>query len=159
MYDATPPAESSADPAPQTARQRWLAVLARADRAALEAALSDTDLTGEAVIRAPEIGTVMLEGRAGGTGRRFNLGEATVTRCVVRLGGRLGFAYALGRDKAKAHLAARLDALLQDPAHRADLLARVIAPLEAAQTAARDLAARKAAATKVDFFTLVRGDG
>lgn len=162
---ATPdgaPIGSPGDAAGTAERQRWLAALARADRASLAAALADVDTagdtTGEELVRAPEIGTVMLEGRAGGTGRRFNLGEATVTRCVVRLGGKLGFAYALGRDTEKARLAARLDALLQDPARRPDLMARVIAPLERAEAARRDLAARKAAATKVEFFTLVRGD-
>lgn len=140
-------------------RAHWMGVLARAARADLEAALVRLgDLPEDDVIRAPEIGTVMLEGRAGGAGRRFNLGEATVTRCVIRLNGVLGFAYALGRDKAKALAAARLDALLQDPARRDDLLATVIAPLAAGQAAARDRASRKAAATKVDFFTLVRGD-
>lgn len=155
---AAPNGDVVGDAAGTAERQRWLAALARADRASLVAALADTDISGEELVRAPEIGTVMLEGRAGGGGRRFNLGEATVTRCVVRLGGRLGFAYALGRDTDKARLAARLDALLQDPARRPDLMARVIAPLEQAETARRDLAARKAAATKVEFFTLVRGD-
>lgn len=158
MFEDSPPPVSGDDTAPVALRQRWLSVLARADRAALQTALADADLTGETVVRAPEIGTVMLEGRAGGTGRRFNLGEATVTRCVVRLGGKLGFAYALGRDTQKARLAARLDALLQDPARRPALMTRLIEPLEAAHAAARDLASRKAAATKVEFFTLVRGD-
>ncbi len=143
----------------QTARQRWMGVLARASRADLETAMAGlSDLPREDVLRPAETGTVMLEGRAGGTGRRFNAGEAAVTRCVVRLGGFPGFSYALGRDRVKAQLAARLDALLQDPARREVLLATVIAPLEQAQAQARDIASRKAAATKVEFFTLVRGD-
>lgn len=146
------------DPVPAD-RQHWMGVLARASRTELETALARLGaLPAEEVIRPAEIGTVMLEGRAGGAGRRFNLGEATVTRCVVSVNGRLGFAYALGRDRAKALAAARLDALLQDPAHRDDLLATVILPLANAQATAKDLASRKAAATKVDFFTLVRGD-
>jgi alpha-D-ribose 1-methylphosphonate 5-triphosphate synthase subunit PhnG len=99
----------------------------------------------------------MVEGRAGGAGRRFNLGEATVTRCVVRLeNGAMGFSYALGRDGRKARLAAILDARLQSEDADGALLARVT-QLAAAQVAARDLASCKAAATKVDFFTLVRG--
>jgi alpha-D-ribose 1-methylphosphonate 5-triphosphate synthase subunit PhnG len=143
----------------QTARQRWMGVLARASRAELEQAMAGLgDLPPEDMVRPAETGTIMLEGRAGGTGRRFNAGEATVTRCVVRAGGFLGFSYALGRDRVKAHLAAQLDALLQDAARREVLLATVIAPLEQAQAQARDIASRKAAATKVDFFTLVRGD-
>jgi alpha-D-ribose 1-methylphosphonate 5-triphosphate synthase subunit PhnG len=139
-----------------TERQRWMAVLARASRAEIES-LAGTDLPAHEVLKAPETGTVMVEGRAGGAGRRFNLGEATVTRCVVRLeDGAMGFAYALGRDGRKARLSAILDARLQREAVDGELK-RGIANLAASQAAARDLASRKAAATKVDFFTLVRG--
>jgi alpha-D-ribose 1-methylphosphonate 5-triphosphate synthase subunit PhnG len=141
------------------ARQRWMGVLARASRAELENSMSGlADLPPDDVVRAAETGTVMLEGRAGGTGQRFNLGEAAVTRCTVRAGGFLGFSYCLGRDRVKAHLAARLDALLQDPARGAVLLATVIEPLARAQKQARHTASRKAAATRAEFFTLVRGD-
>jgi alpha-D-ribose 1-methylphosphonate 5-triphosphate synthase subunit PhnG len=137
-------------------RQSWMAVLARATRGEIEALAGD-DVPAHDLLKAPETGTVMVEGRAGGAGRRFNLGEATVTRCVVRLGdGAMGFAYALGRDGRKARLAAILDAKLQ--AEPVDgLLRQGVARLAAGQQAARDLASRKAAATKVDFFTLVRG--
>lgn len=139
-----------------TDRQRWMATLARASRTEI-ADLVGPDLPGHEILKAPETGTVMVEGRAGGAGRRFNLGEATVTRCVVRLSdGPMGFSYALGRDARKARLAAILDARLQredanSPLHRA------VDDLAARQSAARDLASRKASATKVDFFTLVRG--
>ncbi|MGH6917033.1 MAG: phosphonate C-P lyase system protein PhnG, partial [Geminicoccaceae bacterium] len=51
------------------------------------------------------------------------------------------------------------DALLQAPDRRAALLERVVAPLAAAQAEARAAQARKAAATRVEFFTMVRGDG
>ncbi|KQU49976.1 hypothetical protein ASG72_18370 [Bosea sp. Leaf344] len=137
-------------------RQRWMAVLARASRSEIEAVLG-ADLPAHDLLKAPETGTVMVEGRAGGAGRRFNLGEATVTRCVVRLAdGAMGFAYALGRDGRKARLAAILDARLQQEAETGPLRQHVSA-LAARQAAARDLASRKAAATKVDFFTLVRG--
>lgn len=102
----------------------------------------------------------MLEGRAGGGGRRFNAGEATVTRAVVRLDdGTMGFSYALGTDKRKAELAAVADALLQSDERHAEVDAALIAPLAAAQADERNARSRKAAATKVDFFTLVRGDG
>lgn len=141
-----------------TPRQQWLAILARASRAEIESlagglgALPDHD-----VLKAPETGTVMVEGRAGGAGRRFNLGEATVTRCVVRLGdGTMGFSYALGRDGRKARLAAVIDGLLQGEGEAGPLRSGV-AELADRQQAARILASRKAAATKVDFFTLVRG--
>lgn len=139
----------------KTPRQSWMATLARASRAEIESLLGGPP--AHEILKAPETGTVMVEGRAGGAGRRFNLGEATVTRCVVRLStGRMGFSYALGRDGRKARLAALLDARLQDEAE-GSRLHQGVATLAAKQAAARDLASRKAAATKVDFFTLVRG--
>ena len=138
----------------KTPRQSWMATLARASRAEIESLLGDPP--EHEILKAPGTGTVMVEGRAGGAGRRFNLGETTVTRCVVRLSsGRMGFSYALGRDGRKARLAALLDARLQDEAE--GILHEGVATLAAQQAAARDLASRKAAATKVDFFTLVRG--
>jgi alpha-D-ribose 1-methylphosphonate 5-triphosphate synthase subunit PhnG len=143
-------------PRAKTQRQRWLAVLARASRAEI-ADLVGAEIPSHAILKAPETGTVMVEGRAGGAGRRFNLGEATVTRCIVRLDdGAMGFSYALGRDARKARLAAILDARLQAQAQGGDLH-RAIDELAARQDESRDLASRKAAATKVDFFTLVRG--
>jgi alpha-D-ribose 1-methylphosphonate 5-triphosphate synthase subunit PhnG len=142
-----------------TNRQHWMSVLARASLAELTSLTSDIDMPQVEIVKPAEIGTLMVEGRAGGGGRRFNAGEATLTRCVVRDGARLGFAYALGRDKAKALLCARLDALLQDDAQRDALMAKVVNPLADAQQRRKDDASRRAAATKVEFFTMVRGDG
>lgn len=140
----------------KTARQGWMAVLARSSRADIEV-LAGSELSAHEILKAPETGTVMIEGRAGGAGRRFNLGEATVTRCVVRLDdGTMGFSYALGRDGRKARLAAILDARLQGEAE-GGALHRAIAELEAGQAAKRKSASIKAAETKVDFFTMVRG--
>ncbi|WP_244406933.1 phosphonate C-P lyase system protein PhnG [Roseomonas fluvialis] len=133
-------------------RRAWMAVLARApadEIAALLPALPAHDR-----LRAPETGLVMVRGRAGGDGTAFNLGEMTVTRCAVRLGDAVGHAYVAGRDKRQAELAAVVDAALQDPARHAALLRDVIAPLAARQQAARDAEARKAAATRVEFFTM-----
>jgi len=96
----------------------------------------------------------MVRGRAGGDGAAFNLGEMTVTRCAVRLGDVVGHAYVAGRDKRQAELAALLDAALQDPARRPALMAKVIAPLAAHQQAKHEAEARKAAATRVDFFAM-----
>lgn len=145
-------------PKPPSPRQQWLATLSRASCAEIESLASRlAALPEHDVLKAPETGTVMVEGRAGGAGRRFNLGEATVTRCVVRLAdGTMGFAYALGRDGRKARLAAVIDGLLQGEGE-AGPLRHAVTELAARQRAARELASRKAAATKVDFFTLVRG--
>ncbi len=143
----------------KTARQRWMAVLARATFTEIEGIVARLGgVPAHTVLKPAETGTVMIEARAGGTGQRFNLGEATLSRCVVRLAdGTMGFAYALGTDRRKALHSAVLDAWLQDPARGPGIVATEIAPLAARQQAARDLASRKAAATKVDFFTLVRG--
>jgi alpha-D-ribose 1-methylphosphonate 5-triphosphate synthase subunit PhnG len=102
---------------------------------------------------------VMLRGRVGGTGNPFNLGEASVVRCAVRLGnGPLGVAYALGRDKRRAELAALFDALLQDPQHHDALQCSLIAPLARLQGQARTQTQQAVASSKVEFFTFVRGE-
>jgi alpha-D-ribose 1-methylphosphonate 5-triphosphate synthase subunit PhnG len=144
----------------QTLRRRWLAVLARAATDRLEACWAETEQPAITLLRQPETGLVMARGRAGGTGQRFNLGEITVTRCAVQSAdGQLGHGYVAGRDKRKAELVASFDALLQAESRRAALLERVVEPLAAAQAAAKAAKARKAAATRVEFFTLVRGEG
>ncbi|MBN8889062.1 MAG: phosphonate C-P lyase system protein PhnG [Rhodospirillales bacterium 70-18] len=145
------------DPDPNiAARQRWMAVLARAAATQIEALLEAVPpLPDCVVLRGPEAGLVMLRGRAGGAGTRFNMGEMTVTRCTVRsTGGQVGHAYVSGRDGRQAELAARLDAALQDPARHDAIQAAVIAPLAEAQAAARAETTRKAAATRVQFFTM-----
>jgi alpha-D-ribose 1-methylphosphonate 5-triphosphate synthase subunit PhnG len=138
-----------------------MGVLARASASEIAGLLSGLDPRPDyQIIKRPETGTLMVEGRAGGAGQRFNVGEATMTRCVIRLSdGRMGFSYALGRDRVKAEQAAVLDALLQSGDTHADVLQNGIDALERTQNEARELASRKAAATKVNFFTLVRGDG
>jgi alpha-D-ribose 1-methylphosphonate 5-triphosphate synthase subunit PhnG len=110
-------------------------------------------------LRAPETGLVMLRGRAGGDGAAFNLGEATVARAAVLLGdgSAPGFAYHLGRDLARARNAAILDALWQQPDRRADVEA-ALSPVRDRLSRDASLGARRTAATRVDFFTLVRGE-
>lgn len=132
-----------------------MAILARASAEELSARLAALGPLSEAeTLRAPETGLVMVRGRAGGDGDAFNLGEMTVTRCAVRLGAHIGHAYIAGRDHSKARLAALLDAALQDQALQPALLKSIIEPLATAQQAARAAEARKAAATRVDFFTM-----
>ena len=144
----------------QEARAFWMGVLARASLKELRAAISlaQVELPKVEIVKSAETGTLMLEGRAGGGGRRFNAGEASVTRCVVRHGETLGFSYALGRDKEKAHLTAALDCLLQDAERRDDLMQQIIKPLADLQRRRRETESRRAAATKVEFFTMIRGD-
>ncbi|WP_026871016.1 phosphonate C-P lyase system protein PhnG [Inquilinus limosus] len=145
----------------ETERRRgWMAVLAKADPRMLQRLWADLAVEdGFTALRPAETGMVMVRGRAGGDGMPFALGEMTVTRCAVRLDGSdvLGFAYVAGRDRRHAEIAARADALLQTDRHDA-VQAGLIAPLRAAQAEAREAARRKAAATRVDFFTMVRGE-
>ncbi len=137
-------------------RKAWMSVLAKAPPARLAALLPD--LPDHAFLRPPEIGAVMVQGRIGGTGAPFNLGEMTVTRCSLQLvDGAVGHAVVQGRDKGHAARAAIVDALMQSKGARA-VRDAVVAPLEAEAAARRDTRAAKAAATKVDFFTMVRGE-
>jgi alpha-D-ribose 1-methylphosphonate 5-triphosphate synthase subunit PhnG len=147
----------AADPA--TAERRgWMSVLAKAAPADLAARLAPLSVPEAEVLKGPEVGTTMVRGRAGGTGAAFNLGEMTVTRCVLRLDtGEVGHAMVHGRDTAHARRAAVVDALMQGP-RAAEVRAAVIVPLEAAARARDAARAAKADKTRVEFFTLVRGD-
>lgn len=139
-------------------RRDWLGLIARAPLPLLEALWPD-DPPPFDWLRRPETGAMMVQGRAGAVGAGFNLGEVSVTRASVRLQcGAIGHALVQGRSPRKAERAAVLDALLQTAAAQ-DVHARVLVPLQEAECAARDTRARRAAATKVDFFTMVRGEG
>jgi alpha-D-ribose 1-methylphosphonate 5-triphosphate synthase subunit PhnG len=144
----------------QAARKEAMAVLSAAPIAELKRLWSTAGLPEEAApVRGPETGLVTVRGRIGGGGAPFNLGESTVTRATVRLAdGRVGHSYALGRDRDKARLAAIADALWQDPARRVEIEAKLLAPLRAASAEADGKRRAETAATKVDFFTMVRGE-
>jgi alpha-D-ribose 1-methylphosphonate 5-triphosphate synthase subunit PhnG len=142
-------------PAERTDRQRWMAVLARASTQELEPLLAKAPaLPAYQRLRGPELGLVMARGRTGGGGQPFNLGEITVSRCTVRTqDGQTGHAYVTGRDLRQAELAAVLDAMLQGP-DASQIQACVIAPLAQAHANRRQAVADKAAATRVQFFTM-----
>jgi alpha-D-ribose 1-methylphosphonate 5-triphosphate synthase subunit PhnG len=143
----------------QAKRQAAMAVLVHADTAELARRVAALPAPPHRAVRAPENGLVMVRGRIGGDGAPFNLGEATVSRAAVRLeSGEVGFGYVLGRDGEKARLIALCDALIQSG--RGDALeAGVVAPLREKLAARRERKAAQAAATKVDFYTMVRGEG
>ncbi|MEM9765864.1 MAG: phosphonate C-P lyase system protein PhnG [Pseudomonadota bacterium] len=149
--------------APETddsARGAWLGLLSRAEASRLKELMAGVgSVPPRRWLRAPETGSVMLRGRTGGTGAPFNLGEMTVTRCTLALeDGTVGHAMVPGRDKAHAERVALADALLQRDETRSAMEAMVLVPLTEAETAAAEAVAAKAAATKVDFFTMVRGE-
>ena len=141
-------------------RRALMAVLAQASAAAIERGLGSlADGVAVAELRPAETGLVMLRGRIGGDGAAFNVGEATVTRAAVQLAsGEKGFSYVLGRDARKARLAALCDALWQSAPHRQAVEDRLLNPLRAAQQEALERKREQTAATRVDFFTLVRGE-
>lgn len=139
-------------------RRAWLATLARASARELEEGWRrHSGGAGYTYLRRPEIGLVMIRGRAGGTGQTFNLGEMTVTRCAVRItrSGAVGFGYVGGREPRRAELVAAFDALLQ--AHDAPMLDDYLEGLRRRQSDARIALARKIASTRVEFFTMARG--
>lgn len=141
-------------------RKAALAVLVHADTRELAKLLESIALPSYEDLREAENGLIMLRGRIGGDGAPFNLGEATVCRAAVRLStGEVGFGYTLGRDREKARLIALCDALVQSERFSCPVERQVIAPLRADLLGKRQQQAAQTAATKVDFYTMVRGEG
>jgi alpha-D-ribose 1-methylphosphonate 5-triphosphate synthase subunit PhnG len=140
-------------------RREWLAVLAHAPREALERYAEAIGAEHFECLREPEVGLAMLRARVGNGGDRFNVGEATITRCVVRHRGAAGtvaagVGYVLGRDVRRAEWVARIDALLQQSEHHDAVMRDVVRPLQAATRTARADEAARTAASRVQFFTL-----
>ncbi|WP_065750344.1 phosphonate C-P lyase system protein PhnG [Bradyrhizobium paxllaeri] len=144
----------------QAQRKAAMAVLAHSDVVDIACHLEAIALPAHEDLRVSENGLVMVRGRIGGDGAPFNLGEATVSRAAVRLStGEVGFGYTLGRDRHKAKLIALCDAMVQSDEFAVAVEAEVIAPLREAVIEKRNRKAAEAAATRVDFYTLVRGEG
>lgn len=144
----------------QAQRQAAMAVLAHSDAADIAGYLAAITLPAHENLREPENGLVMVRGRIGGDGAAFNLGEATISRAAVRLAtGEVGFGYTLGRDAQKAQMIALCDAMVQSNEFSGAVEANVLAPLRTAMISARNRKAEETAATRVDFYTMVRGEG
>jgi alpha-D-ribose 1-methylphosphonate 5-triphosphate synthase subunit PhnG len=144
----------------EVARKRRLSVLAKAPAGALLAHWKATGLDPAVeLLRGPETGLIALQGRIGGSGRPFHAGEVSATRVTVRIGsGQVGHAMIAGRDARKAQLVAVIDALGLDPAHAELIETGVVAPLEVLAQVADATVRSETAATKVNFFTMVRGE-
>jgi alpha-D-ribose 1-methylphosphonate 5-triphosphate synthase subunit PhnG len=144
----------------QARRKAAMAVLAHSDAAEIARRLDAVAVPPYENLREPENGLVMVRGRIGGDGAPFNLGEATVSRAAVRLAtGEVGFGYTLGRDRQKARMIALCDALVQSNDFADVVEANVLVPLRAATISERSRKSAETAATRVDFYTLVRGEG
>ena len=151
---------SSSATAPEY-RQRWLSLLAKAPAGRVETLWEAIGpVPAYSLLRQPEIGLVMVRGRISGSGAPFPAGEMTVTRAAVRLGtGQVGIGYVGGRHPRQAELVSAIDALGQLPEWRQTIEERIITPLAEEAEARRRLRLAKAAATKVEFFTVAREAG
>ena len=153
----------------QRERANWIALLARSPLPLLESALQGGAQVPVQWMRKPETGLMMVQGRAGGSGEPFNVGEVTVTRCVLRWvepdrsGSAeqtyVGVAYVLGRSHRHAQLAALADAMLQDPLARAPLALALLEPIRNHLATRRQQQHSAAQSTRVDFFTVAREAG
>lgn len=143
----------------QKERKAWLSLMATSPDGLLTKLFAqEAEAPNFDWLRKPEIGSVMVRGRTGGTGTPFNLGEMTATRCSLKLAsGEVGHGYVQGRRKKDAESAALIDALMQTDVG-AQLREKVLAPLSTEIAESKVKRARKAAATKVDFFTMARGE-
>lgn len=144
-------------------RQRWMGTLAKASLPDLEVRVAELgELPSYGFLRSPEIGLAMVRSRAGGVGDLFNLGEITLTRCVVRLEqapeAAVGFGYVAGRSHRHAELAALCDALLQQALWHRPVMMSVIEPLMQRSQSALEAQQRQTASTQVEFFTMRRGE-
>lgn len=141
-------------------RRSTMAILVEATASELAEALAAIGpLPGFRHLRRPETGLVMLRGRVGGAGAPFNVGEATVARClVVTEAGTEGAAYHLGRDLERAEKAALFEALAREDAWRDKVEAALLGPVRDRLARERLAAAVATDATRVEFFTLVRGE-
>lgn len=143
----------------QASRQAWLGLMAAAKPDHLESLWNRTGMAPDyTMLRQPETGAVMVRGRAGGTGDAFNLGEMTVTRASLKLAdGHVGHGWCQGRNRRHATIIALVDALMQGE-DAPTLDAAILTPLREARTFRHAGMAKRAAATKVDFFTMARGE-
>ncbi|MDY7546321.1 phosphonate C-P lyase system protein PhnG [Glaciimonas sp. CA11.2] len=155
--------ESQTITSAHSARASWMSLLAKAPGPVLIEAVSQYTrqhglLPSYIWLRRPEIGLAMVRARTGGTGQQFNLGEMSLTRCALRLSsGQMGVSYVAGRDAQHAEWAALFDALMQgDAAGQVEQM--VLSPIRQALAAQRALTESRAAVTKVDFMTMVRGE-
>ena len=140
-------------------RKFWMSLLATSNQSDLLNLWEQKKIRVNYIwLRTPEIGSIMAQGRMGVTGDKFNIGEVTITRCSLKLNcGTIGHSYVQGRSKKKAEISALCDALMQTKMSK-EINKNIIIPLEKIKKDNKRKILSKAEATKVDFFTLVRGE-
>ncbi|MCF7505644.1 phosphonate C-P lyase system protein PhnG [Vibrio sp. L3-7] len=141
-------------------RKKWMSVLAQSQFSELKTRWEALGLEAKyAMVREPEIGLAQVRARMGSTGRQFNMGDVTITRAVIKLtSGELGYSYLQGRSKPHAELAAVVDALMQNGQQAEVINTQVIEPLAAMKHERDSQRRQEVASSKVDFFTMVRGE-
>jgi alpha-D-ribose 1-methylphosphonate 5-triphosphate synthase subunit PhnG len=102
---------------------------------------------------------VMAVARTEAKGEPFNLGEVSVTRCALRLSnGETGIGYVMGSNKEHALYVAMLDAIAQQPDQYEAINSGLIQPLQQKLLQTHQKQQQKTDKTRVDFFTMVRGE-
>lgn len=141
-------------------RRHWMAVLAQSRPETLKRCCKSLKLTPDYQrLRPTQIGLVQLQARMEVTGGRFMVGDMTVSRAAVQLkDGTCGYSYVIGRNREHAERCAWLDALLQTNGATSQLWDSVIVPLHQQQQAQCAQQQDEVAASRVNFFTLVRGE-
>lgn len=159
MTTAMPSRQSRTKVGELEKRREAMAIFAQASSRELSEGLRAVSPPAHHQLRPVETGLIMVRGRIGGDGAPFNLGEATVTRAAIQLpNGKTGFSYVLGRDREKARLAALADALWQTSEYRVEVERQVIEPVRTRLQIESKRVREETAATRVNFFTLVRGE-
>ncbi|MDR2350926.1 MAG: phosphonate C-P lyase system protein PhnG [Deltaproteobacteria bacterium] len=139
-------------------RRERMETLALSPPEALEEILEKFPKFSEPVIlRAPETGLVMVRGRTGGDGDAFCLGEALVSRAAVSIDGIVGFGMVLRSNSNHALNCAVLDALGRHPDSR-ERVREELARLSAKREEKIKMEEDRVKETRVEFFTMVRGD-
>ena len=141
----------------QEARRDWLATLVSVPASEVIAASNEFDFS-VVILKGPEVGLLMINGRIHSTGRPFHLGEVSLTKCVLRDDqGLLGYGHIIGRNKQQAKAIALFDLALQ----RNDSAEAALIRLNAWKEDVAEIDAMESEAveeTRVDFLTMVRGE-
>ena len=145
-------------------RKEWMEFLCIADPTDLESVKNNLDASHDipldyTYIVKPETGLIMVQAKADGSRTRFNLGETTVSRCILKIKEQYtGASWIIGSDLQHAKNAALFDALLQDPEYNEKLTELLFRKLEKKQNAKNIKLKQDIEKTKVEFFTLKRGE-
>jgi alpha-D-ribose 1-methylphosphonate 5-triphosphate synthase subunit PhnG len=139
-------------------RQSWLRLFALASNQDLENMVRSTHIEERCkTLFGPQTGIVTVRARISGKGQKFNVGDACVTKAEVLFDNKVnGYATVMGGQARRALLVAMLDAAMA--ADIGEPLASLVLQL-AQQIEQRGMQRQQSAAnTKVNFFTMVRGE-